>query len=283
MKVKKHHLLFFACIVWMIAGFNVLKIGIESYNEYRTILNYGLTILVFLIFWFMVFYKLTVKHTTRIQGYEEEKQFFYKFFDLKSFFIMAFMISFGIIIRTFHLLPERFIAVFYTGLGAALFLAGVLFGFNYFTVLKRKDKEKPISMKKIMNTSLIYFVLAMAGGVFYREFTKWNGYTEPTTLGVLHVHLLVMGTIMFLLIALFAKVTDLEKNSLFKKFFVLYNVALPFMVVMMLIRGIVQVLAIDLGKMGNGMLSGFAGLSHIAMMTALLMFLVAVKREMTKE
>lgn len=283
MKVKKHHLLFFACVVWMIAGFNVLKIGIESYNEYRTILNYGLTILVFLIFWFMVFYKLTVKHTTRIQGYEEEKQFFYKFFDLKSFFIMAFMISFGIIIRTFHLLPERFIAVFYTGLGAALFLAGVLFGFNYFTALKRKSKEEPISMKKIMNTSLIYFVLAMAGGVFYREFTKWNGYTEPTTLGVLHVHLLVMGTIMFLLIALFAKVTDLEKNSLFKKFFVLYNVALPFMVVMMLIRGIVQVLAIDLGKMGNGMLSGFAGLSHIAMMVSLLMLLIALKKEMVKE
>ena len=283
MKVKKHHLLFFACIVWMIAGFNVLKIGIESYNEYRTILNYGLTILVFLVFWFMVFYKLTVKHTTRIQGYEEEKQFFYKFFDLKSFFIMAFMISFGIIIRTFHLLPERFIAVFYTGLGAALFLAGVLFGVNYFTVLKRKGKEEPISMKKIMNTSLIYFVLAMAGGVFYREFTKWNGYTGPTTLGVLHVHFLVMGTVLFLLIALFAKVTDLEKNSLFKKFFVLYNVALPFMVVMMLIRGIVQVLAIDLGKMGNGMLSGFAGLSHIAMMVSLLTLLIALKKEMVKE
>ena len=137
-------------------------------------------------------------------------------------------------------------------------------------------------MKKIMNASLIYFVLAMAGGVFYREFTKWNGYTEPTPLGVLHVHLLVMGTIMFLLIALFAKVTDLEKNSLFKKFFVLYNVALPFMVVMMLIRGIVQVLAIDLGKMGNGMLSGFAGLSHIAMMVSLLTLLIALKKEMVK-
>ena len=140
-------------------------------------------------------------------------------------------------------------------------------------------------MKKIMNTSLIYFVLAMAGGVFYREFTKWNGYTEPTTLGVLHVHLLVLGTGVFLLTALFAKVTELEKNSLFKKFFVLYNIALPFMVVMMLIRGIgiVQVLSIDLGKMGNGMLSGFAGLSHIGMLAALLMFLIAVKGEMTRE
>ena len=282
MKVKKHHLLFFACVIWMIAGFNVLKIGVEAYKPYQTMLNYSLSILVFLVFWFMVFYKLTVKHTTRIQEYEEEKQFFYKFFDLKSFLIMAFMISFGIIIRTFHLLPERFIAVFYTGLGAALFLAGVLFGWNYLSVLRKKDKEEPIFMKKIMNTSLIYFVLAMAGGVFYREFTKWNGYTEPTTLGVLHVHLLMLGTGVFLLTALFAKVTELEKNSLFKKFFVLYNIALPFLVVMMLIRGIVQVLSIDLGKMGNGMLSGFAGMSHIGMLAALLMLLIAIKGEMTR-
>jgi len=37
----------------------------------------------------------------------------------------------------------------------------------------------------------------------------------------------------------------LAENLLFKKFFVLYNIALPAMVVMMLIRGIVQVLGID--------------------------------------
>ncbi len=60
-------------------------------------------------------------------------------------------------------------------------------------------------MKKIMNTSLIYCVLAMAGGVLSHEFTKWNGYTEPTTLGVLHVHLLVLGTGVFLLAAAICK------------------------------------------------------------------------------
>ncbi len=95
-------------------------------------------------------------------------------------------------------------------------------------------------MKRIINTAIVYFIFAMAGGVFYREFTKWNGYTEPTTLGVLHVHLLVVGTLLFLITALFAKVTMLAENLLFKKFFVLYNIALPAMVVMMLIRGIVQ-------------------------------------------
>ena len=128
-----------------------------------------------------------------------------------------------------------------------------------------------------------YFIAASAAGVFYREFTKWNGYTEPTTLGVLHVHLLVMGTLLFLITALFAKVTMLAENLLFKKFFVLYNIALPAMVVMMLIRGIVQVLGIELGKMGNGMLSGLAGLSHIGMMIAFFLLLFAIKRELIRK
>ena len=138
-------------------------------------------------------------------------------------------------------------------------------------------------MKKIMNTSIIYFILAMAGGVFYREFTKWNGYTKPTTLGVLHVHLLVLGTFVFLLAAVVAKITELEQNSLFIKFFILYNIVLPAMTILMLVRGIVQVFGIDLGKMGNGMLSGFAGLSHIGMMTALVMLLFSIKKELCKK
>lgn len=138
-------------------------------------------------------------------------------------------------------------------------------------------------MKKIMNASIVYFLLAMIGGVFYREFTKWNGYTAPTTLGVLHVHLLVLGTVVFLLIAVIAKITDLENNSLFKKFFVTYNIALPVMVLMLLARGIVQVLDIEIGKMGNGMLSGFAGLSHIGIMIAFIFLLLVIKKEMLKK
>lgn len=138
MKVKKRNLLLLAGIVWMIAGFNVLRIGLETYVEYRMIINYAITLMVFIVFWFMVFHKLTIKHTKRIHEFEEELQLFYKFFDLKSFLIMAFMISFGIIIRKFRLLPDRFIAVFYTGLGAALFMAGVLFTWNYIKIFKKK-------------------------------------------------------------------------------------------------------------------------------------------------
>ena len=68
-------------------------------------------------------------------------------------------------------------------------------------------------MKRIINTAIVYFIFAMAGGVFYREFTKWNGYTEPTTLGVLHVHLLVMGTLLFLITAHFRKSNNVGGKS----------------------------------------------------------------------
>ena len=58
-------------------------------------------------------------------------QFFLKFFDGKAFVIMAVMMSGGIGLRVSGLVPERFIAVFYTGLGASLLLAGLLFGHNF--------------------------------------------------------------------------------------------------------------------------------------------------------
>lgn len=37
--------------------------------------------------------------------------------------------------------------------------------------------------KKYFNLALIYATAAMIGGVFYREFTKWNGFTGATALG----------------------------------------------------------------------------------------------------
>lgn len=134
MKVKKENLLLLASIIWLIAGFNVLRIGIIAYRGNVSLLNILLSLLIFAVFQIMVFGKLVRKHTNRIINYQEERQFFLKFFDIKSFFIMAFMITFGIGLRALNICPDMFIAVFYTGLGASLFLAGLLFGRNYLKV-----------------------------------------------------------------------------------------------------------------------------------------------------
>ena len=57
-------------------------------------------------------------------------------------------------------------------------------------------------MKKYLNISMIYAIAAMAGGVFYREFTKYNGYTGVTALGKVHTHLFMLGMLVFLVVAL---------------------------------------------------------------------------------
>ena len=133
MKVKKRTLLLIACIVWSLAGFNIVRIGVLAYPPYVTVINIFLSILVFSIFQYFIFGKLVKKHTKRIHKYEEEKQFFLKFFDMKSFIIMAVMMTGGILLRSSNLAPDAFIAVFYTGLGASLLFAGLLFGKNYLT------------------------------------------------------------------------------------------------------------------------------------------------------
>lgn len=138
-------------------------------------------------------------------------------------------------------------------------------------------------MKKILNISFIYFLLAMVGGVFYREFTKYYGFMGKTTLSYLHVHLLVLGTILFLIIALFCKDTNLLQNRTFKKFLIVYNIGLPLMICMLLIRGILQTLELQVSNAINGMISGFAGISHIILMIALWMFFSSLKQVLVHE
>ena len=57
-------------------------------------------------------------------------------------------------------------------------------------------------MKRYMNLALVYSILAMAGGVFYREFTKFCGFAGKTTLSVVHTHYFLLGMVFFLLLLL---------------------------------------------------------------------------------
>lgn len=130
--VKKRTLLAVAGCVWMIAGFNVARLGILSYRKLLSVsvIHILLSVLVFGVFGLM-FYKMSIKHTKRIKGYKEEFRPIWHFFDIKAYCIMVVMMGGGIWLRSSGLVPDVFIAVFYTGLGCALTLAGILFWVTY--------------------------------------------------------------------------------------------------------------------------------------------------------
>ena len=114
--------------------------GVISYIELNstTVLQVVLSFAVFCFFGFM-FFRMSQKHTRRIMGYNDQTKPIWQFFDLKAYCIMAFMMGGGIWFRISGLAPVVFIAVFYTGLGCALALAGVVFWCNFIAVYSDKQ------------------------------------------------------------------------------------------------------------------------------------------------
>lgn len=132
-------------------------------------------------------------------------------------------------------------------------------------------------MKRYINTALLYAVFAMAGGVFYREFTKFNGFTGKTALSVVHTHYFLLGVVFFLLLLL------LEKSFSFTgaktgRVLVTYHIGLNLTAVMFVLRGIVQVRGIAVSTGMNAAISGVAGIGHILLGVSMLLLLVQIKR-----
>lgn len=137
-------------------------------------------------------------------------------------------------------------------------------------------------MKKYLNYSLSYGVMGLVCGVYFREFTKIMGFTGITTLSKAHPHFLILGTMLFLIVALFSDRLDLEKDKTFALFMRIYNIGLPLTVLMMLIRGTLQVLGTPLSKGLNASISGIAGIGHILLGAGLILLIVSLKKAKTK-
>ena len=58
------------------------------------------------------------------------------------------------------------------------------------------------TLKLLLTTSFIYMVLGVLSGLFYREFTKFNGSPGGTQLAVVHTHWLTLGAIVGLILLL---------------------------------------------------------------------------------
>lgn len=135
-------------------------------------------------------------------------------------------------------------------------------------------------MKRYINWSLLYAVLAMAGGVFYREFTKFNGFSDKTSLSVVHTHYFLLGMVFFLLVLL------LEKNFSFTdpktgRILAVYHTGLNLTAVMLVTRGVIQTLGITLSSGTSAAISGITGIGHILLGVSLALVLVQIRRSVS--
>lgn len=134
-----------------------------------------------------------------------------------------------------------------------------------------------MNLKRYMNAALMYALFAMAGGVFYREFTKFNDFTGKTTLGIIHTHYFMLGMTVFLLLVV------LEKNFSFSNrktggILSIYHAGLNLTVIMFVVRGVTQVLGTPLSSSMDASISGIAGIGHILLGISLVLLLVQIRR-----
>ena len=132
-------------------------------------------------------------------------------------------------------------------------------------------------MKKIFNAAFIYMIAGVASGLFYREFTKLNGFPEGkfTQLGLVHTHLLTLGFIVLLIALVIEKVFTISRSpKLFAWFFWLYNAGVILTSGMLIWHGSLTVL----GQESSKMIAGIAGLGHMLLTAGMVVFFVALRR-----
>lgn len=134
-------------------------------------------------------------------------------------------------------------------------------------------------MKKTVHLAFIYAILAMIGGVFYREFTKILGFEGRTTLSFVHTHLFLLGMIMLLMVSICIKLFQIDDTKKFKPFLYIYNLGVLITSIMLGVRGIFQVNATVLSSAMNGMISGISGIGHILTGVGIIMFFMMLKEK----
>lgn len=86
---------------------------------------------------------------------------------------------------------------------------------------------------------MFYLIYGLTTGAFYREYTKFKGFTGLTSLAKVHPHVLILGMLVFLIIGTYAyNKEDLIKTKSFSKFYKVYNLALVGTSLIMFVRGL---------------------------------------------
>ena len=131
--------------------------------------------------------------------------------------------------------------------------------------------------KRFANLALIYAVVAMVFGVFYREFTKLSHFTGETNLSLLHTHYFLLGMFFFLALMLSEKVLAFSDQGT-GRLVALYHVGLNVTGLGFLMRGLTQVWGTPLSRGMDASISGIAGIGHILTGVCMVLLLLKIKK-----
>jgi len=127
--VPKRYLLLAAALAWTLAGAMLLGRGGAWLLEFgdHLLARFAIALVGGLVFFFLLFSRISLKHVARILAIEVLKPCLFSFFNLKAYAMMAFMIAGGILLRSFKLIEPSLLYTFYACMGTPLLLSAIRF------------------------------------------------------------------------------------------------------------------------------------------------------------
>lgn len=144
------------------------------------------------------------------------------------------------------------------------YLLIVWMGFKYFV--------SDFGANNLFANSITLLIMGLIGGVFYREFTKFYAFTDASHLGKVHVHTLVLGFVVSLLMYLLAK--DMKDVQTLKKPYEIYLTGLVFTIANMVVIGIYEVVREGSDVIVRAAIDGTSGIGHIVLAVGIVWMLV---------
>ena len=133
--VTKHNLLFIAGLAWTTAGGILAGRGLSYLVQHGHYLGWRLAGgLVFgMIFYVLLFAKISRKHIKRIRGLNIPYPCAFSFFNVRSYLMMAIMISGGIMLRRFDVINKEWLYNFFVTMGVPLLISATRFYYYWAT------------------------------------------------------------------------------------------------------------------------------------------------------
>ena len=126
--IPKRHLLLVATAVWLVAGGFLLYRGIGLFPDVNFMaLKITLAILSGVIFFHLLFLRVSIRHVTRIRSLDILRPCIFSFFNWKSYCLMICMIASGILVRRSGWFGLQWVALFYLTMATPLLLSSVRF------------------------------------------------------------------------------------------------------------------------------------------------------------
>lgn len=131
-------------------------------------------------------------------------------------------------------------------------------------------------MRKLFFAALIYMIIGLASGLYYREFTHADDFHGYTQLAIVHTHLLTLGMMFFLILIPLEKLFGLTGSKLFGWFFWVYNLGLVWTATFMVIHG---TRTVD-DAAGSPALDGISGAGHIILTAGIILFFALLSKRL---